>query len=423
MFLKPRFLRGFFLLVLAPRVHLVLQRGKKHLEKGLNMQWHDAYDEETKMILDSVRSFCKRDAAPVYKTHEADGRFPDLLIPKMAKLGLFGLTIPEEYGGLGQSTLVSSLVARELAYCWGALHLIWSANCSLAAFPIMFAGNEKQKRTYLPRLASGNFLGCYALTEPNAGSDAASLSTSAKYKNGHWVLSGGKTFITNALHASLAIVFARTGKEKHDISAFILESDREGLQVPGVLVRKIEKRVLKSSDFCEIHFNNVELPTEAILGEKNKGFKIAMATLDGGRINIAAQAVGLAARTFDDALLYVSKTRSQFDRMVWRNQGAQFQFADWFSELQAAWALTEHASCIKDSGAPITQLAATAKLFATRTAKRVALDASEYFGGMGLTEEFDALARTLDTLPTPIYEGASNIQRMVIARELEKNNL
>src|SRR3989338_3393228 len=164
------------------------------------MQWYDAYDEETKMILDSVRSFCKRDATSVYKTHEADGRFPDLLIPKMAKLGLFGLTIPEEYGGLGQSTLVSSLVARELAYCWGALHLIWSANCSLAAFPIMYAGTDGQKKKYLPQLACGDVLGCYALTEPNAGSDAASLSTSAKYKNGHWVLSGGKTFITNALH-------------------------------------------------------------------------------------------------------------------------------------------------------------------------------------------------------------------------------
>jgi len=422
MFLKPRFLRGFFLLVLAPRVHLVLQRGKKHLEKGLHMRWYDAYDEETKMIVDSVRSFCKRDATPVYKTHEAFGRFPDLLIPKMAELGLFGLTIPEEYGGLGQSTLVSSLVARELAYCWGALHLIWTANCSLAAFPIMFAGTEEQKRRFLPQLASGEILGCYALTEPNAGSDVAGMSVRARKKKDSWILHGSKIFITNAWHAQVAIVFAKTGDGEHDISAFIVESKEEGLILPGITVRKIPKRVQKSSDFCEITFDDVVLSEHALLGERNQGFKIAMTTLDRGRINIAAQAVGIAASVWDGAFEYVTKTRSQFGRRVWRNQAIQFQFAMAWSRLQAAWAMIEKTSLLADAGVPITQFASATKLFASETADDVAHNIVKKFGGMAVTEELEWFARANDVFPTTIYEGTSDIQHIVIARELEKNN-
>ncbi len=384
------------------------------------MDWHDRHDDETMHMLENTQKFLKTRVPAVYKTHESKGIFPKELVQEMGSLGFFGITVPERYEGSERGVLMSSLIAREFAYHWGALHLIWTANSSLAVFPIMHAGNEEQKKKLLPLLATGKILGCYALTEPNAGSDAASMKTKATKNGDHWILNGNKTFITNALHASVAIVFAKTGKGRHDISAFILESKEPGLTLPGMTVRKIEKRVLKSSDFCELTFDGVILPENALLGQEGKGFQIAMATLDGGRINIAAQAVGLAARVFDDAFEYVSKSRSQFDCMVWKNQGVQFHFADWFSQLQAAWAMVLRASILKDSGVPITQYASATKLFATRTAKQVAMDAVEYFGGMSVTEEFEALARAMDTLPTPIYEGTSNIQRIVIARELEK---
>lgn len=385
------------------------------------MNWHDSYDEETMAMVLGVRKFLAHEVPAVYETHEPEGKFPEALLKKLAEMGLFGLTIPEKYGGMGKGALMASLVARELAYAWGALHLIWSANSSLSAFPIIHSGSEEQKQKYLPRLARGELFGCYALTEPEAGSDAASITTHAEKIGNQWVLNGSKTFITNALHASFAIVFVKTGKEKHAISAFILESNEPGLKIPGVTVRKIEKRTLRSSDFCEIAFENVVLPEDALLGELHEGWKIAMATLDGGRVNIAAQAVGLAARVFDDALDYV-KLRSQFGRTVWKNQAVQFDFADAFTGLQAAWSMIERISNMAERGEMASYMASATKLFATETSRTVAFKIADYNGGMLMTAETDCLARAMDLVPTTIYEGASNIQRMVIARALEEKN-
>jgi alkylation response protein AidB-like acyl-CoA dehydrogenase len=382
------------------------------------MRWQEPRDESLAIVLESVRRFGKEEIESARSTHEETGLFPAELVKKMGAMGLFGLTIPEEYGGSGMGTLAASFVARELAYRWPALHLIWTANGSLAAFPIMSAGTKEQKARILPKLASGEILGCYALTEPNAGSDAASMLMRADWRKDSltWLLNGSKIFITNALHASVAVVFARTGKKA--ISAFLIESPEEGLRYPGVTVRYIPKRVLKSSDFCEINCVDVLLPDSALLGREGKGFAIAMQTLDGGRINIAAQAIGMAMRIFDDAYEY-THLRQQFGRPVWENQKVQFDFARAYAELSAAWALVVEASEVRDRGESFTRLAAAAKLFATETSWRIGSDLLTCFGGMAFTQESEWLPRLLDIAPTRVYEGANNIQHMVIAKHLD----
>lgn len=382
------------------------------------MRWQEPSDESLAIVLESVRRFGKDEVESARAKYEEDGIFPTELVRQMGALGLFGLTIPEEYGGSGMGTLAASFVARELAYRWPALHLIWTANGSLAAFPVMLAGTKEQKARILPKLASGEILGCYALTEPNAGSDAGSMTMRAEWRKDSltWLLNGAKIFITNALHASVAVVFARTGKKA--ISAFLIESSEAGLRYPGVGVRYIPKRVLKSSDFCEINCTDVLLPDSALLGKEGKGFAIAMQTLDGGRINIAAQAVGMAMRVFDDAYEY-AHVRRQFGRPVWENQKVQFDFARAYAELSAAWALVLQASEARDRGESVTRVASAAKLVATETAWRVGSDLATYFGGMAFTEESPWLARLLDIAPTRVYEGANNIQHMVIAKHLD----
>ncbi|OGZ06639.1 MAG: hypothetical protein A3C93_00090 [Candidatus Lloydbacteria bacterium RIFCSPHIGHO2_02_FULL_54_17] len=382
------------------------------------MRWQEPKDETLSILLESVRRFGKEEIEPAYGKYEEQGFFPAELVKKMGAMGLFGLMIPEEYGGSGMGTVAASFVARELAYRWPALHLIWTANSSLAAFPIAYAGTKEQKARILPQLASGEILGCYALTEPNSGSDAGSMTMKAEWRPDSltWSLNGSKIFITNAFHASVAVVFARTSKKS--ISAFLVESSEPGLRHPGVTVRYIPKRVQKSSDFCEIHCNDVFLPVSALLGKEGKGFAIAMQTLDGGRINIAAQAIGMAMRVFDDAYAYVH-VRKQFGRLVWENQKVQFDFAEAYARLIAAWALVIEASERRDAGENITRIASSAKLVATETAWKVASDLETYFGGMAFTQESAWLPRLLDIAPTRVYEGANNIQHMVIAKHLD----
>lgn len=390
----------------------------ERMEKA--MRWQEPKDESLRMIVDSIRRFGKEEIEPTRRTHEEEGIFPALLVKKMADMGLFGLMIPEEYGGSGMGTVAGSFVARELAYFWPSLHLIWTANSSLAAFPIQYAGTEEQKKRILPRLASGEILGCYALTEPNAGSDARSLATHAERVKGDksfpWAMNGGKIFITNPMHASVAVVFARTSKK--DISAFLVESSEPGLRYPGLSVRLIEKYMLKSSDFCELNFIDVRLPEDALLGEKGKGFAIAMETLDGGRINIAAQAIGMAMRLFDNAFLYVH-TRKQFSHALFENQKMACDFAEAWSSLRAAWALTLEAAEMRDRGEPVTRIASAAKFIATETAWKVASKVMTAFGGIVVTKELGIFPRFMDVFPTLIYEGASNIQDIVIAKHLD----
>ncbi len=380
------------------------------------MRWDTPRDESVSAIVDVVDRFCKEEAEPVRFHSEVNSLFPKKLVEHMGERGFFGLTIPEEYGGSGMGTVAASYVARRLAYTWPSLHLIWTANSSLAAFPIMYAGSPEQKQRLLPKFASGEALGCFALTETEAGSDAQSLRTQAKRTlDGWWALQGSKVFITNAAHANVAIVFARTSAKK--ISAFILESTRLGLDYPGVTVKQIPKCLQKSAEFCEIRFDDVILPSDALLGSEGQGFEIAMQTLDGGRINIAAQAIGMAMRMFDDALAY-ARLRKQFGKTVFENQAVQFDFADAHARLNAAWQLVVDVSMMRDRQESVTSIASQAKLVATETSLKVAVDLAKYFGGMGATLECEAYARVLDVLITCVYEGANNIQKMVIAKHL-----
>jgi len=381
------------------------------------MRWQQP-GGDLQALVDQVEDFCVNEVPSVYGRCEEKGLFPEELMKPMADLGLFGLTIPEEYGGMGMNTVASSYVARELAYWWPALHLIWTANSSLAAFPIMYAGTEEQKRRILPRLASGEILGCYALTEPNAGSDARSMTTKVtpfQQIPYAWLLNGQKTFITNALHASLAVVFAR---KEEGVSAFLVESREPGLKEKGITVRYIPKWCLKSSDFCEIHFNQVPLPPSALLGQDGQGFEIAMKTLDAGRINIAAQAIGMAMWLFDEAYKYVH-VRRQFKRPIWENQKVQTDFSGWKAELDMAWSRVVAVSEARDHGEDFTEMASGVKLAATEVASRVAYELLPYFGGIAYAEEVKWLPRFLDILPTRVYEGANNIQRMVIAKRMD----
>src|SRR3989344_1036540 len=392
------------------------------------MKWQEPQDESLReFITGTVRKFCKAEVPDAYATREPVGEFPTELIKEIAEQGWFGLTIPEEYGGWGMNTVASSYMARELAYWWPALHLIWTANSSLAAFPIMYAAAEEQKKRILPKLASGETLGCYALTEPNAGSDARSLKTMARQEfvlQRGWTITGTKTFITNALHASAAIVFARTSPGG-EIAAFVVESEST---VPGlsggcatgkITVRYLPKHVLKSSDFCEIHFEDAWLPAWALLGREDQGFEIAMKTLDGGRINIAAQAIGMAMWFVDEAEKYV-KLRQQFGKPVWNNQKVKWDFADAKSQIDMAWSRIIAVSEAGDRGEDINEMASSAKLAATEIAVNVAIGLYRYFGGMFFTQETHWLPRFNDLLAPPVYEGANNIQRMVIAKHMDK---
>ncbi|MDP2676142.1 MAG: acyl-CoA dehydrogenase family protein [bacterium] len=387
------------------------------------MEWFDAYryDDVTLGFIEVIRKMGKDMHEEILEC-DKNASFPTKMVQEMAKIFLFGCSIPKRYGGAGCSMRQLSVIARELAYISGGLHLIWTANSSLAAFPIIYAGTRAQKKKYLPRIASGDIFGCFMLTEPGAGSDAASLETRATKKDGGWVLKGEKRFITNALLASVGIVFARTGEGKHDISAFIVDL-QEAKQSGSLVVKKTEKRSLKSSDFCSVFFDNVSMLEDSLLGGIHKGFSIAMATLDNGRINIAAQAIGMAASIFDEAL-EEAKDREQFGKKIWENQALQFSFAAWYAELLSSWAAIDEASRIamrmKKAGKRITIPASVTKLVATERALDVAVRACRVFGGSCITNDLTAVERTIGILNSTLYEGSSEMQKTVLARFLSE---
>lgn len=388
------------------------------------MEWYDndvCDSVEEKNAITTLDEFLRDEAEPAIADFEKKAEFPHALVSTMGDLGFFGITIPQEYEGSGFGTKIGSLFARKIAYVSGGLHLIWMANSSLAAFPILHAGSEKQKRKLLPLIASGKKMGCFGLTEPEAGSDAGSLRMRAEKVGDCWVLNGSKRFITNALYASVGIFFARTGAGKHDISAFVIESNEPGFNdIPGLTVHKTEKHILACSDFCDVIFDDVVVRPKkgGLLGEFNQGFKIAMATLDGGRINIAAQSLGIASRIFDDALAY-AKGREQFGKPIWDNQYIQFSFAEWHAKLLCLWLSIIRLSEMRDDGkVPITPLASAVKLQATETAYEIAARAVRCFGGMAVTKDIDIFMRMLETCATTIYEGTSEMQKKVLVKYL-----
>jgi butyryl-CoA dehydrogenase len=370
--------------------------------------------EEHLMVQRMVKGFAEKEVKPIASRMDQEGIFPRKLVKKLAEIGLMGALIPTEDGGAGMDLLSYVIAVEEIAKVWASLSVIVSVNNSLVCDPICRFGSEPQKKNYLTRLARGELLGCYALTEPNAGSDAGAIQTQAKKVKDVYILNGSKIFITNGREAELAIVFAVTAPErgKHGLSAFLVEKG-----IPGFEIGKIEEKMgLRASDTAELIFQDCRVSAENLLGEENEGFKIALSTLDRGRIGIAAQAVGIAQGCLEEAIRY-AKERRQFGRPIADFQAIQWMIADMATETEAARLLTYRAAWIRDQGRRVTKEASQAKLFASEVANRAAYRAGQIFGGYGYTKDFPVERFYRDARITTIYEGTSEIQRFVIARE------
>ena len=368
--------------------------------------------EEHIQLQQTFREFAENEVKPLAKELDETERFPTETVQKMAEMGMMGLPIPEELGGSGVDQLGYVLAVEELSKVCATTGIILSAHTSLCCWPIMTFGTEEQKEKYLKPLASGQKLGAFALTEPSAGTDASMQKSTAVLDGDHYILNGNKVFITNAGAADVFIVFAMTDKEQgtRGITAFILERD-----MPGFTMGKPENKMgLRASSTCELVFDNVRVPVENRLGAEGKGFKIAMATLDGGRIGDGAQAVGIAQGAIDEAVKF-TKERIQFGRRISQFQNTQFTLADMQTRTDAARMLVWRAAAAEQEGQPYTHLAAMAKLFASETASYVANRAVQLCGGYGYTKDYPVERMMRDAKVTEIYEGTSEVQRMVIS--------
>lgn len=367
------------------------------------------------MVAQTIRHFCEKEVKPAVFKMDHACEFPQVLVKKLGEMGLMGTFISMEAGGSGMD-LVSYVVAmEEISKVWASLGVIMTVNNSLVCDPIDRFGNTEQKEKFLKPLAQGKLLGCYALTEPGAGSDAGSISTRAAEDGNGYLLNGVKRFITNGSHADIAIVYAVTEPSlgKKGISAFIVET-----ALPGFSIARVEDKMgLHGSDTAELIFQDCRVPKENLLGKKNEGFKIALATLDGGRIGIAAQSVGIAQGCLEAAIAY-AKERQQFGQPIAGFQMIQWMIADMKTEIDAARLLCHRAAWMRQEGTPHTAIASQAKLYASETANRVAYKAVQIFGGYGYMAEFPVERFYRDARITTLYEGTSEIQRIVIARYL-----
>ncbi|MED1864814.1 acyl-CoA dehydrogenase [Fictibacillus nanhaiensis] len=373
------------------------------------------FTEEQKMMQKMVRDFAQKEIAPAIEHMEETEEFPRHLITKMADLGLMGIPIPEEYGGAGMDFTSYIIAINELSKVSATIGVILSVHTSVGTNPILYFGNEEQKRKYIPKLASGEYLGAFGLTEPSSGSDAASLKTRAVKKGDHYILNGSKIFITNAGEADVYIVFASTAPDKgsYGISAFIVDKD-----TPGFSVGKKEKKMgLNGSNTCEIVFEDARVPAENLLGKEGEGFKIAMSNLDVGRIGIAAQSLGIAEAALEYATNY-AKERKQFGKPIGANQGLGFKLADMATAVEAAKLLTYRAADLKTNNLSCGKEASMAKLFASETAMKSAIEAVQVYGGYGYTKEYPVERLFRDAKVCQIYEGTSEIQRMVLSKHL-----
>ncbi len=374
-----------------------------------------ALSREQEEIRRLVREFAQREVKPRAEEIDQQARFPRELVAKAAELGLMGILIPEEYGGAGLDHISFAIFVEEIAKFCGSTAVILDVHGSVGTESIVLFGSEEQKRRFLPDLARGRRLGAFALTEPEAGSDAAHLKTAATRRDGGYVLNGSKVFVTNAGEADLYIVMATTAPERgsHGITAFLLQGDSPGLLV-GPSFRKMG---LNGSPIAEVTLTDCFCPDAGRLGEEGDGFRIAMRALDSGRIGISAQAVGLAQGALDDALAY-SRERRQFGKPIAEFQAIQFKIADLATQVQAARWMTWRAAWRCDRGLPLTQEASMAKLYATDVAMEATLEAQQIFGGYGYLEDYPMSRRVRDAKACQIYEGTNQIQRVVIAREL-----
>ncbi|MCM3093933.1 MULTISPECIES: acyl-CoA dehydrogenase [unclassified Cytobacillus] len=372
------------------------------------------FTEEQEMMRKMVRDFAQAEIAPFVEKME-QGEFPREILRKMGELGLMGIPIPEKYGGAEMDFTSYIIAIHELSRVSATVGVILSVHTSVGTNPILYFGTEEQKQKYIPKLASGEYLGAFCLTEPSAGSDAGSLKSRAVKDGDHYVINGSKVFITNASEADVYIVFASTNPElgSKGISAFIVEKD-----TPGLVFGKDEHKMgLHGSRTLQLTFEDMRVPADNLLGSEGEGFKIAMANLDAGRIGIASQALGIAEAAFEAAADY-AKERVQFGKPIAAQQGVGFKLADMATSVEAAKLLIYRAANMRQRGIKCGLEASMAKLFASKTAVDVTTEAIQVFGGYGYTEDYPVERYFRDAKITEIYEGTSEIQRIVISKQL-----
>ena len=374
------------------------------------------FTEEQKMMQKMVRDFAEKEIAPFVEEMEETDRFPRELIKRMGELGLMGIPIPEAYGGSEMDYTSYIIAIHELSKVSATVGVILSVHTSVGTLPILSFGTEEQKQKYVPKLATGEYLGAFALTEPSSGSDASSMKTRAVRDGDEYILNGSKIFITNGGEADTYVAFARTNpdeKGSKGVTAFIIERD-----MPGFSVGKKEKKMgLNGSNTVEIIFEDCRVPVENRLGEEGQGFKIAMANLESGRIGIAAQSLGIAEAALNYATAY-AKEREQFGKPIGQNQGLGFKLADMATDVEAAKLLTYRAADLKNHGTPCMQEVSMAKLFASKAAVKASIEAVQVYGGYGYTKDYPVERLFRDAKVCEIYEGTSEIQKIVISRNL-----
>jgi alkylation response protein AidB-like acyl-CoA dehydrogenase len=375
----------------------------------------DFYSEDQRMIRDSAREFARAELVPRAAEFDKAGWIADATVGKLGELGLLGMMVPEEWGGSYTDYTAYALAIEEIAVGCAATSTLMSVHSSVGCGPILKFGSDAQKRRYLTDMAQGRVIGCFCLTEPQAGSEAHNLKTRAVLEGGQWVLNGAKQFVTNGKRARVAIVFAVSDPDlgKKGISAFVVPTD-----TPGFIVARPEHKLgIRGSDTCAITLDNCRIPADCLLGPRGKGLSIALSNLEGGRIGIAAQAIGIARAAFEAALAY-AKTRRQFDQPIAEFGSIGAMLADMQTSINAARMLTHHAAELRSRSIPCLSEACQAKLYASEMAERVCSKAIQIHGGYGYLEDYNVERYYRDARITQIYEGTSEIQRLVIARTL-----
>lgn len=376
----------------------------------------DFHTEEQRMIRDTARAFAQEQLAPHAARWDREAALPSDMISRLGELGLLGMTVPEQWGGSYTDYTAYALALEEIAAGCASTATLMSVHCSVGCVPILQYGSDAQRRQWLPDMAAGRKIGAFCLTEPQAGSEAHNLRTRAVLEGGQWRLDGVKQFTTNGKHGSVAIVFAVTDPDqgKRGISAFIVPMD-----TAGFIVGPPEKKMgIRASDTCPITLEQCRIPEDALLGKRGEGLKIALSNLEGGRIGIAAQAVGIARAALQAALRYASE-RVQFGKPIREHQSIANMLADMTTRLNAARLLVLHAAQLRTQGAPCLSEASQAKLYASEAAEWICSQAIQIHGGYGFLEDYPVARHYRDARITQIYEGTSEVQRMVIARQLE----
>ncbi len=372
-------------------------------------------DEDQRQLQEAVRTFCDEQIAPKAAWRDENYAFEEGLIQKIAEMGLFGTYVPAEYGGAGLDVISYLMTIDELSRACGATGILVSAHHSLGIDPILNFGNEAQKKKYLPPMAAGEKIGCFSITEPGSGSDAGAARCSAVERGDKWVINGTKCFVTNGLEADVAIVFAVTEPtdSRRRMSAFIVDKD-----TPGFKLGKKEKKLgIRASSTMEFIFEDCAVSRENMLGERGRGLRIALTTLDGGRLGVSAQAIGMAQACLDESISY-AKTRHQFNQAIANFQAIQWKVADMATQLAAARMLMFRGAWLKQNKRPYSAEAAMAKLYASEMCSRAANAAVQVFGGYGYIADYPVERLLRDTKITELYEGTSEIQRLVIARQV-----